>query len=226
MAGHMRRILPWFLLLAGCEPKPPVERIGTAARALRAELGEGGAFFRDLRDGETLEIRGEESFPADDGIALLVLAKIHLDVSLGRARMDDETRRRIEALIARNDPAVRSQLLAQAGGPEAVTVYARSLGLEKSDVKAGTAVPREIGKLLDRLWRGEVVSPAVSAEMIRTLSAPRADSALLRRLPRGTRVAHLGGVALFLDGRPWAAVLWSPNAPAAVRALFDYVNAK
>src|SRR6185436_18730145 len=101
-------------------------------------------------------------------------------------------------------------LIQKAGGPEAITGHARRYGLEKTTVArfiedqaafdaglSSRAQPRELGRLLEKLWRGEVVSRAASAQMLEVLGRAGPEWLGLR-LPPGARVAHktgaIGGV--------------------------------
>lgn len=82
----MRRLL-LASLLAGCSGPPPAEEIGTLARRLRDSLpaGEWGYYVRDLKDGETLEMRAEEPFPPD-GKSPREVAKLAPSVALPNGR--------------------------------------------------------------------------------------------------------------------------------------------
>ncbi|MBI2900723.1 MAG: serine hydrolase [Planctomycetes bacterium] len=228
----MRRIL--LLLLAGCNPPSPMESLGALGRNLHAALGEtgGGVFYRDLQDGETIEIRGEDALPAGDAIAIPVLVAVVRDSAEGRYRLDDERtvdavpgaepgpevaallgkkasiRRMIDLMIA-GDPVARGNLVHQAGGPEGVARRMRSAGMERSEA-GGAGVPREYGRLLDSLGRGEIVSPAASAEMLSWLS--RSPS------PRA-------GVAA-AAGRSFVFVVLAADPAAVLRVLREHVSSK
>ncbi|MBI4601294.1 MAG: serine hydrolase [Planctomycetes bacterium] len=108
-------------------------------------------------------------------------------------------------MVAASDNLATNLLIQKAGGPAAVAAEARRQGLARTtvaryimDLKAfeaglsSTAVPREIGRLLERLWRGEVVSPAASRAMLEVLSGAGPEWLALE-LPPGARAAHKTG---------------------------------
>ncbi|HET7293869.1 MAG TPA: serine hydrolase [Vicinamibacteria bacterium] len=58
----------------------------------------------------------------------------------------------------------------------------------------GMSTPREMARLLERIARGEAVSPAASAEMVRILGAQLYGDMIPRGLPAGVSVAHKTGM--------------------------------
>jgi beta-lactamase class A len=289
----MRRALA-LIVLFGCATVPTDP--GILARDLRAALpdGEWGVYFRDLQDGDTLEMNAEEAFHPASTLKILVMVKVYRDVADGRYRLDDEipveksfrsaatkdpkpfeveptkalapkvggrdtVRSLVEHMITASDNLATNNLIRQAGGPEAITAFVRSLGIERSNVLRyiedeqafqeglnSVAVPREYGKLFELLWRGEVVSPAASAEMLAVLSRLKDNRMLPGKLPPGTRVAHKtgaitgvrndAGLVTMPDGRTYVAVFYSrrlgsekqgeASLAAASRVLYDYMSGK
>lgn len=290
----MRRA--WLaLLLAGC-PAPQTADPGTLARGVRDALpdGEWGVYFRDLEDGETLEIRALEEFHPASTLKILVMMKVYRDVADGRYRLEDSipvektflsaatkdpkpfdveptaalapkvggketVRALVEHMITASDNLATNNLILQAGGPKAITDFVRSLGVERSNVLRyiednqafeeglnSVAIPREYGRILEMLWRGEVVSEAASAEMLRVMSRLKDNAMLPGRLPAGTTVAHKTGaitavrndvgIVTLPDGRAYVAVFYSrkltadakgeASLAAASRVLYDFEVSK
>ena len=91
-------------------------------------------------------------------------------------------------------------------GIENINRRMRGLGLEKTTVNRklfmtelsrqgieNYIVPEEIGRLLEAMIRGEVVSAEASAQMLRILGDQRLNGKIPVLLPPGTRVAHKTG---------------------------------
>lgn len=109
------------------------------------------------------------------------------------------------AMIVSSDNLATNLLIERAGGPAAVTAHARELGCKQSSVaryimdtrafEAGLSSlvsARELGELLEKLVRGEVVSPRASSDLLALLGKSSSDWMGLR-LPRGTTLAHKVG---------------------------------
>ncbi len=96
-------------------------------------------------------------------------------------------------LLTRVSPRQTTEFMAQLGVPELRV----SRGMEDKPAyrlglnNAGTA--SSFMKLLVKLARGEVVSPAASDEMIEILARQQFNEMIPARLPAGTRVAHKTG---------------------------------
>jgi beta-lactamase class A len=108
-------------------------------------------------------------------------------------------------MIVRSDNLATNLLIRQAGGPEAISEHARRYGMEKTAVAryiedqaafdaglSSRAQPHEMGRLLEKLWRREVVSPSASEKMLEVLASTGPEWLGLL-LPPGTRVAHKTG---------------------------------
>lgn len=164
-----------------------------------------------------------------------------------------------ELMITVSDNLATNLLIRLAGGPEAVTKLARELGAQRSDVRrwiedeqafqeglSSVAVPREYGHLLERLWRGQVITQEASAGMLALMRQVKDGSMLPKKLPRGAVVAHKTGsissvrndvgLVTLADGRTFVAVFFSRRLidpdraergiAAATRILHDHVARK
>ena len=91
-------------------------------------------------------------------------------------------------------------------GIENINCRMRALGLEKTTINRklfmaelsrqgieNYIVPREIGQLLEKLEKGEVISPEASAKMLKILGNQRLNGKIPVLLPPGTRSAHKTG---------------------------------
>src|SRR5262249_37683196 len=138
-------------------------------------------------------------------------------------------------MIVESDNLATNVLIKKAGGPSAVTEHARPYGLEKTTVarfiedklafEAGFsshAQPREFGHLLEKIWRGKVVSAKASQEMLAILSKCRRDWVGLR-LPPEVQVAHKTGaidgvrhdlgIVTLPSGHPFVLCVFSSGLP-------------
>ena len=83
-----------------------------------------------------------------------------------------------------------------------------------------TATPREAMRLMEMLYRGEVVSRAVNSEVLATIKLPKSSS-IPKLLPPGVEIANKPG------GIEGAACDWGivfvPNRPFAIAVMSNYV---
>jgi len=91
-------------------------------------------------------------------------------------------------------------------GIEKINAVGQEYGLEKTCLnrllfdsvakgqgKENYICPEEIGRLLERIYTGTVISPAVSEEIIITLKAQQLNSKIPHLLPRDIAIAHKTG---------------------------------
>jgi beta-lactamase class A len=111
----------------------------------------------------------------------------------------------VEAMVVPSDNLATNLLIRKAGGPQAVTAHARLYGLQATCVARyiedqaafesglqSRSQPRELGLLLERIWRGEVVSPEASRNMTSVMGRV-GRSWLGLGLPPEARLAHKTG---------------------------------
>jgi len=166
--------------------------------------------FRDLEDGR---YRAEDPVPVADVFPSAVRGDFRtapeapeVRDAMGKTLTVSEL---VRWMIVRSDNLATNLLIRQAGGPAAISEHARRYGMEKTAVAryiedqaafdaglSSRAQPREMGRLLEKLWRRGVVSPAASEEMLGVL-ARAGPEWLGLLLPAGTRVAHKTGA---IDG--------------------------
>lgn len=108
----------------------------------------------------------------------------------------------IHWMIVASDNLATNLLIRLAGGAEAITEYARTCGLEKTTVAryimdvaafemglSSHAQPKEVGELLEKLYRGAIIGSASILEVMSEVG----PSWLGDELPPGTRIAHKTG---------------------------------
>lgn len=187
---------------------------------------------RDLEDGK---YRLDEEIPVHDTFPGAVGGQFRTDPEAPAVReavgKSMRIRDLVECMIVASDNLATNVLIERAGGPRAVTEHARLHGLERTTVaryimdekafEAGLssrAEPREMGLLLEKLWRGEVVSRLASGEMLDVMS--RLDRKWLGlKLPQGARVAHKTGA---IEGtRHDVGVITLPGGRAFVLCVYS-----
>jgi beta-lactamase class A len=159
-------------------------------------------------------------------------------------------------MITVSDNVATNLLIRQAGGPDAITECIRRCGAARSTVRryimdqqafdegmSSSAYARDFGVVLEKLARGEVVSPGASQEMLGVLSRLRENQMLPGKLPREVRVSHKTGaidgiradvgLVTLPDGRRYVAAFYARGLKdeklgerclaAASRVLYDHV---
>jgi len=83
-----------------------------------------------------------------------------------------------------------------------------------------TATPREAMRLMEMLYRGEVVSPKVNDQVLALLKLPKSSS-IPKRLPPGVVIANKPGS---LEGAvcDWG-IVFVPNRPFAIAVMSNYI---
>lgn len=117
-----------------------------------------------------------------------------------------KVRELVEHMITVSDNLATNNLIALAGGPEAINACLATCGIVRSNVRrfimdqqafdeglSSVAVPRDFGEIFAKLDRGEVVSPEASRGMLAVLGRVKDGSMLPAGLPAGTRVEHKTG---------------------------------
>ncbi len=138
----------------------------------------------------------------------------------------------VEHMITVSDNVATNNLIRQAGGPEAITVFLVRLGIRRSNVRryimdnqafdeglSSAAFPGDFGLALEKLARGEVVGPEASREMLEVMGRLKDNDMLPARLPEGARVTHKTGA---IDGiRNDVGLVTLPDGRRYVAAFFS-----
>lgn len=119
-------------------------------------------------------------------------------------------------------------MLAEKIGWGSVQSVADEIGAEQTSIQSPiTTSPRDIGLLMQKLYKGEIVSLEASEHILDMLTKSKLNNRIPAKLPKwdpstgkGLRIAHktgeLSGVrndagVVFLDGNPYVIVLMSKN---------------
>jgi beta-lactamase class A len=195
--------------------------------------------FRDIEDGKySLEDRYlvKDVFPSAVGGEFKVSPDTNeMRAATGKAMAIADLCR---FMMVASDNLATNVLIEIAGGPSAVTDEARRHGLEKTSVAryiedqaafrsgiSSHATAREMGRLLEKMWRGEVVSAGASRRMLEVLAgADRSWMGL--KLPADARVAHKTGaiertrhdvgIVTMATGRSFVLCVYSDDLPDEV----------
>jgi beta-lactamase class A len=138
--------------------------------------GEYGIAALDLRDGSTVAVNGDVSFPMASTVKLAIAATYLAEVDQGRRSLGDmifgrPAAKALELMIVRSDNYATDQLLATVGGPVAVQQWLWSHKI------TGIRVDRTIAQLLRE--RGHLADS-------KDVATPVAMVALLSKLDNGT----------------------------------------
>ncbi len=112
-------------------------------------------------------------------------------------------------------------MLAEKVGWAKMQLLAQEIGATNTSIKSPiTTSAADVGLLLDKLYRGEIVSIEASEQILDMLAKSQMNNRIPALLPEGTKIAHktgeLAGVRndagiVFLDGRPYIIVIMSKN---------------
>ncbi len=129
----------------------------------------------------------------------------------------DAVNARMEALGLK---AIRSLRKIGGGGESKAFAEAWNKRADGSAYGIGVSTPHEMVTLLERIERGEVVSPEVSKEMIALLKRQQDRNGMVRRL-KGVEVASKAGA---LDAlRSDVGIVYSPRGRIAMALTVDYM---
>jgi len=199
-----------------------------------------GVAIKNLESGQGTLVQADREFPAGGLAALLIAYETYHQRDTGRLAFGDPLRVTeqvvqrgsteapagstvsvgwaVDRLLTRGDPAMAALLLDRLG-PQNFNAALADLGLLESRVNGDrlTTSPRDLLFLLDRLARGEGLSAASNAELLRYLTESRPTDRLVELLPRGTVVAQRA--ASDSGAVVQAAIVYSPAAALVVVTL-------
>jgi beta-lactamase class A len=223
--------------------RPLVAEPGLAAlvqQQLGGQRATFGVAMKNLETGQGTLVNADREFPAGGLAALLIAYEAYHQRDTGRLAFGDPLRVTeqiaqrgspeapagstvsvgwaVDRLLSRGDPAMAALLLERLG-PQNLNAALADLGLLESRVNGErvTTSPRDLLFLLDRLARGEGLSPASNAELLRYLVEPRPNDRLAALLPRGTLVAQRSAADNEVVAQ--AAIVYSPAAALVVVSL-------
>lgn len=194
--------------------------------------------LRDVEDGRynlDTAVPVDDTFPSALPGAAAFRAEAKTPEMESRVGGPMSVRDLLHHMIVESDNLATNVLMELAGGPDAVQAHAELYGMARSRIerylldapalrvgKTNRAVAAEYGQLLERIWRGEVVSPQASRTMIEIMTG-LGRWWLGSRLPKRVRVAHKTGavrglrhdVGIFYtpDGHAWVLVVLGDRIP-------------
>lgn len=197
-----------------------VEDVEKAVRQLIESLaGKYGVYVRSLEGGEELGVNETEVFQAASVIKLPVLVGYYQAVEAGKLDpktvyvLKEEDRfeygtgsmqnqpegaeysyREIARLVANESDNMGAELLIKfLGGYGKVEDLFNQMGLERTRLKENETTVKEMGELLGRIYRGELLSEASRDELFENLTDTANESRLPAGVPTGVRVVHKFG---------------------------------
>lgn len=189
------------------------------AGIIAARPGEYGIAALDLRDGTTVSVNGDTSFPMASTVKVAIASTFLAQVDHGRRKLDDmiggrSAAKLIELMITRSDNTATDQLLANLGGPATVQQWLTFNDLTGIRVdrtiaqllrerghladRLDVATPTAMVTLLHKLDSGNVLTAQSRAVLFELMSRCKTGTRRIRALlPMGTRVEDKTGT---LDG--------------------------
>lgn len=190
--------------------------------SLKGSTGRYGIFIKNLKTGESFKQFEDETFEAGSLYKLWVMATIFEKIKKGEIKEDDPLETDISALnrrfgIASEEAELKSGIinftvssaieqmitishnyaalsLLTKANQEEVESYTKTLGLKNSTMELPLRTTAEdIGIFFEKLYKGEIVNPEYSKEMIEILKRQKISDRIPKYLPEGTVVAHKTG---------------------------------
>ena len=216
-----------------------------------------GFVLVDLRDGRECSANGSETFRSASLYKLIVLVEAYEQSALGefsfeepialqpRHYSDDPSQPRpdgpvelsareaIRRMVVFSDNASALALRERLGPGRVASAPAR-LGLAGTSLgEQFVTTPADIARLLSGLYRGDVVSPEASEEMLRLLRGQELNDLIPAALPAETEVAHKTGLIerylhdagiIYAPGGDYVLVLltrWRDSIDESYRAIHE-----
>ena len=211
---------------------------GELEAVLRGYPGVAGVSVIDLKTGERLSIRGDETYPSASLIKVAVLVTLLDEVNKGTIRLDERmsllARDRVGGsgvlqymgsglnltvgdaaylMITLSDNTATNILLDHL---DVKTVWAKmeALGLPHTKIHSKTfrlTTPNETARLFEMLYRGRAVSPAMDSLAIEMLKQNQDFTKLVRWLPDTVSAAHKTGEVD--QARSDCGIVYAPQNP-------------
>jgi beta-lactamase class A len=192
----------------------------------------------NLKTGDRLSIRAEESFPSASVMKLPILVELERQIATGKLAWNDKLRAQAGAMMSVSDNVAANDI-ADAVTPRSVNATMANLGLKgtqfvnyftgaRSNANPGQnhTTPANMTRLLELIASDQIVNAHTSAD-IRAFLARNSDrSKLVRLLPADAKVAHKSGwydgvandvgiVSVERTGARWAISVFAQHVPDA-----------
>lgn len=206
-------------------------------------------YIENLASGETFSLNANETFPAASLYKLFLLSAVLKEVESGKIRLDDTLTTNIQHLISvygdvdfgyenqqgnvsytvdeamqrvgRISDNFASIILTERVGWEKAQEVAASIGAKNTYIKSPTTTTaQDIGLFMKKMYENDVVSPAVSRNLVEYLSLSQLNDRLPKYLPEGVKIVHKTGELsrlrhdagiVYLEGQPYVIVLMSKD---------------
>jgi beta-lactamase class A len=232
------------------------QRLRDAVKALEARSrGRLGVAVIDTGTRRLFSYRGDERFPLCSTFKFLLAADLlrraergtldldrrlpiratHLgnsDFVKSRVGRDASLRELAHAIIEISDNDAANLLLAEIGGPAAVTRFARSVGdpvtrldgaepvTDARGEARDTTSPLAMARNFERIVLGNVLAPASRAALTEWLAGAKTGPRRLKAgLPAGWRLAHKTGTGMHGSSND-AGIVWPPHRPPLALAVY------
>lgn len=168
-------------------------------------------YIKNLETGEVIT-RGNSKMYSASLIKLYIMAEVYRQVDAGEMVMNDEIKDLLRKMITISDNDACNTLATKIGGGDQTLGFAKitqnavNLGCEytvqKNDLQAVREVPiepgnftsvKDCGIILEKIYRGELVSAEASAQMLELLKGQQRRFKIPRDLPAGVVVANKTG---------------------------------
>lgn len=240
------------------ENQHPLEALCSSIQQQASESGAYVGFvILDLIDDTRCAANASESFRTASLYKLFVLAEAYEQIAAGSFSLDElitiEARHWVDdpAFLRQTEPieftaaeALRRMIIFSENAsalalyerlePEAVAQVPSRLGLSGTTLAgAFVTTPSDVAALFSALYRGDIVSPEASGEMLALLLDQRINDLIPLSLPEGTTVAHKTGLVekylhdagiVFAPGGDYVTVLltrWDDDIDDSYDAIHD-----
>lgn len=193
----------------------------TVEEAMAGAKGRYGIYIKNLKEGESYFAREQETFEAGSLYKLWVMGAIFKKLHSGELDEDKSIEADIEDLnrefgIAENDAELKTGhlqftvksalqqmitishnyaalMLAREVGKKTLEEFLKEYGFNQSRLNPPETTPFDIGKLFEKLYKGEIVDAQSSGKMIELLREQKINDRIPKLLPEEVKVVHKTG---------------------------------
>lgn len=181
-----------------------------------------GIYVKNLKSGKSYKLNESTDFDAASLYKLWVMAVIFDKISAGKLKEDDlieadikdlnekfkideeeaelkegnlqyNIKSAIEQMITISHNYATFMLLGKTSDLE-VNSFIKGIGLNKSEMSSPPkTTPEDIGLFYEKLYRGEIVSPEYSNQMLEVLKRQKINDRIPKYLPEAVEIAHKTG---------------------------------
>ncbi|MBQ4528928.1 MAG: serine hydrolase [Clostridia bacterium] len=218
-----------------------VPKLDAVAAEITGSESKVAYYVKNLATGEVIEKNDSKMYSASL-IKLYIMAEIYRQADAGELVIDGEIKNLLTQMITVSDNDACNALATKAGGGDQklgfkkISDNAVALGcnytVQANDLQAVRPVPiptgnftsvRDCGIILEKIYKGELVSPEASAEMLALLKQQQRRGKIPRDLPSGVVVANKTGETSTAQND--VAIVYSEHGPYIICIMInDYAN--